>query len=124
LAVQEQATSAALIEASSSVAVTAATARASSAEHGGVLRARQALTRFGMPLFIVVAMLCFGALATLRWNPWTGNAKFQATDNAHVTADLTRLSGHIAGEVRSIEGRSLLARLLLGMSVVTKYRHV
>jgi membrane fusion protein (multidrug efflux system) len=55
-----------------------------------------------IPLFAVLAALAFIALATLRWDEWTGRATIQTTDDAYVRADLTRLSSRVAGEVLSL----------------------
>jgi membrane fusion protein (multidrug efflux system) len=59
-------------------------------------------SRFAIPLFAVLVALGFVALATLRWNGWTGNARIQVTDGAYVRADLTRLSSRVAGQVLKI----------------------
>jgi membrane fusion protein (multidrug efflux system) len=58
--------------------------------------------RFAIPLLAVVAALGFIALATLRWDEWTGNARVQVTNDAYVRADLTRLSSRVAGEVLTV----------------------
>ena len=58
--------------------------------------------RFTIPLVAVLAVLGFVALATLRWDEWTGNARVQVTDDAYVRADLTRLSSRVAGEVLKV----------------------
>jgi membrane fusion protein (multidrug efflux system) len=58
--------------------------------------------RFAIPLFAMLAAFAFVALATVRWNEWTGDAIIQATDDAYVQADLTRLSSRVAGEVLSV----------------------
>ncbi len=58
--------------------------------------------RFAIPLFAVLAALSFVALATVRWNEWTGDAIIQTTDDAYVQADLTRLSSRVAGEVLTV----------------------
>jgi membrane fusion protein, multidrug efflux system len=58
--------------------------------------------RLAIPLFAVLAALAFVALATLRWDEWTGRATIQTTDDAYVRADLTRLSSRVAGEVLSL----------------------
>jgi membrane fusion protein, multidrug efflux system len=58
--------------------------------------------RFAIPLLAVLAALGFIALATQRWDAWTGNARIQATDDAYVRADLTRLSSRVAGEVLKV----------------------
>ena len=59
-------------------------------------------SRFAIPLFAVLVALGFVALATLRWDGWTGNARIQVTDDAYVRADLTRLSSRVAGQVLTI----------------------
>jgi len=58
--------------------------------------------RFAIPLLAVLAALGFIALATLRWDEWTGNARIQVTDDAYIRADLTRLSSRVAGEVLKV----------------------
>ncbi len=58
--------------------------------------------RFTIPLLAVIVALAFVALATSRWNAWTGNARIQETDDAYVRADLTRLSSRVAGEVLTV----------------------
>jgi membrane fusion protein (multidrug efflux system) len=60
------------------------------------------LGRFAIPLFAVLVALGFVALATQRWNEWTGNERVQVTDDAYVRADLTRLSSRVAGEVLTV----------------------
>jgi membrane fusion protein (multidrug efflux system) len=58
--------------------------------------------RFTIPLIAVIVALAFVALATSRWNEWTGDARIQSTDDAYVRADLTRLSSRVAGEVLNV----------------------
>ncbi|WP_316158114.1 MULTISPECIES: HlyD family secretion protein [unclassified Bradyrhizobium] len=58
--------------------------------------------RLGIPLLAVIAALAFVALATTRWNAWTGNATTQSTNDAYVRADLTQLSSRVAGEVTKV----------------------
>jgi membrane fusion protein (multidrug efflux system) len=58
--------------------------------------------RFIIPLFAIVTALAFIAVATLRWDQWTGDARTQVTDDAYVRADLTRLSSRVAGEVLTV----------------------
>jgi membrane fusion protein (multidrug efflux system) len=58
--------------------------------------------RVTIPLLAVIVALAFVALATSRWNEWTGAAKIQETDDAYVRADLTRLSSRVAGEVLTV----------------------
>jgi membrane fusion protein (multidrug efflux system) len=60
------------------------------------------LGRFTIPLFAVLVALGFVALATQRWNEWTGNERVQVTDDAYVRADLTQLSSRVAGEVLTV----------------------
>jgi membrane fusion protein, multidrug efflux system len=60
------------------------------------------LGRFMIPLFAILIALGFVALATQRWNEWTGNERVQVTDDAYVRADLTRLSSRVAGDVLSV----------------------
>lgn len=102
MTVQEQTTARVSVEAPSSDAVSATTGRLSGAERDGALPERGPIARFALPLFIVAAVFGFVALATLRWDLWIGNAKFQLTDDAYVTADLTRLSSRVAGQVQSV----------------------
>jgi membrane fusion protein, multidrug efflux system len=56
-------------------------------------------SRFTIPLFAVLLAFGFVALATLRWDKWSGNARIQVTDDAYVRADMTRLSSRVAGQV-------------------------
>jgi len=65
-------------------------------------REDNSVLRFGIPLLVVVVAFGFVALATLQWDLWVGAAKLQATDDAYITADLTRLSTRVAGEVESV----------------------
>jgi len=53
-------------------------------------------------LFAVIVALALVALATTRWNAWTGNASTQTTNDAYVRADLTQLSSRVAGEVLKV----------------------
>ena len=49
-------------------------------------------------------LVAFGfiALATLRWDAWTGNTVIQTTNDAYIKADLTRLSSRVSGEVLTV----------------------
>jgi membrane fusion protein, multidrug efflux system len=58
--------------------------------------------RLTLPLFAVVVAFCFIALATLRFDAWTGNAAIQTTNDAYVRAEVTRLSSRVAGEVLTV----------------------
>ena len=44
----------------------------------------------------------FIAVATLRWNAWTGSATTQTTNDAYIRAEMTRLSSRVAGEVLTV----------------------
>jgi membrane fusion protein, multidrug efflux system len=87
---------------------------------------RHTLGRLALPLFAVVVAFCFIALATLRFDAWTGNAAVQTTNDAYVRAETTRLSSRVAGEVliQFDDNQPLLDRLLPGMSVVTNINTV
>jgi multidrug resistance efflux pump len=63
---------------------------------------RHTIIRLGIPLLLVATILGCAALAALRWDLWIGNARRQATDDAYITADLTRLSSRVAGEVLNV----------------------
>ncbi|CAL79816.1 Putative HlyD family secretion protein [Bradyrhizobium sp. ORS 278] len=58
--------------------------------------------RLAIPLLAVIVALGFVALATTRWDAWTGNATTQSTNDAYVRADLTQLSSRVAGEVLKV----------------------
>jgi membrane fusion protein (multidrug efflux system) len=58
--------------------------------------------RLALPLFAVVVAFGFIALATLRFDAWTGNAAIQTTNDAYVRAEMTRLSSRVAGEVLTV----------------------
>jgi membrane fusion protein (multidrug efflux system) len=58
--------------------------------------------RLALPLFAVVVAFGFIALATLRFDAWTGNATIQTTNDAYVRAEMTRLSSRVAGEVLTV----------------------
>jgi membrane fusion protein (multidrug efflux system) len=59
-------------------------------------------SRLVIPLFAVLTAIGFIALATVRWDEWTGSAAIQTTNDAYVRADLTRLSSRVAGEVLTV----------------------
>lgn len=63
---------------------------------------RDTLARLAIPLLAVVVALAFVAVATLRWDSWVGSRTIQATNDAYVRADLTRLSSRVAGEVLTV----------------------
>jgi membrane fusion protein (multidrug efflux system) len=60
------------------------------------------LRRLALPLLAVLVAFGFIALATLRWDAWTGNAVIQTTNDAYIKADLTRLSSRVSGEVLTV----------------------
>jgi membrane fusion protein (multidrug efflux system) len=60
------------------------------------------LSRLAIPLFAVLTAIGFIALATVRWDEWTGDAAIQTTNDAYIRADLTRLSSRVAGEVLTV----------------------
>lgn len=72
------------------------------ASQAGVWPELNTIVRLGIPLFVVVVSLGFVAIATLRWDLWVGYGKRQVTDDAYITADLTRLSSRVAGEVQNV----------------------
>jgi membrane fusion protein, multidrug efflux system len=102
LTVQEQPVSGVAIKTTLSDIASGAAAQAPPMEGASISRARKAMVRFAVPFSIVVVMLCFVALATLRWDLWTGDIKLQVTDDAYIAADLTQLSSRVAGEVLSV----------------------
>lgn len=55
-----------------------------------------------IPLIATLAAVAFAVLATTQWDRWTGQAAVQATDNAYVRAEMTRLSSRVAGAVRKV----------------------
>jgi membrane fusion protein, multidrug efflux system len=55
-----------------------------------------------IPMFAVIVALVFIAVATLRWDAWTGSAVIQTTNDAYVRAETTRLSSRVSGEVLTV----------------------
>jgi membrane fusion protein, multidrug efflux system len=90
--------------ASSAMPITApATPQASSTPATSSASAlRDAFARLAIPLFAVIVALGFVALATLRWDAWTGSAAIQTTDDAYIRADLTKLSSRVSGQVLTV----------------------
>jgi membrane fusion protein, multidrug efflux system len=58
--------------------------------------------RLTIPLIAVISALGFVVLATVRWDAWTGRRTIQATDDAYVSAEMTKLSSRIAGEILTV----------------------
>jgi membrane fusion protein (multidrug efflux system) len=79
---------------------------ARSAPAGGTLR------RLAIPLLVLVLVAGLSAAAIVNWDRWTSTAAVQATDNAYVRAETTRLSTRVAGAVRRVAAAvtSLCAR--------------
>jgi membrane fusion protein (multidrug efflux system) len=69
---------------------------ARSAPAGGTLR------RLAIPLLVLVLVAGLSAAAIVNWDRWTSTAAVQATDNAYVRAETTRLSTRVAGAVRRV----------------------
>jgi membrane fusion protein, multidrug efflux system len=67
-----------------------------------VISALRSYLRFLLPALVLVAVVSLITLAARRWNSWTGQAAVQSTDDAYVSADVTRLSTRISGQVLSI----------------------
>ena len=58
--------------------------------------------RFLLPALVLLVIVALITLAANRWNAWTGQAAIQSTDDAYVSADVTRLSTRISGQVLSV----------------------
>jgi membrane fusion protein, multidrug efflux system len=58
--------------------------------------------RFLLPTLVLLAVIALVTFAANRWNTWTGLALLQSTDDAYVSADVTRLSTRISGQVSSV----------------------
>jgi membrane fusion protein (multidrug efflux system) len=48
---------------------------------------------------MLVGVIGLVALTGIRWNTWTGDASLQSTDDAYVSADVTRLSSRVSGPI-------------------------
>jgi len=97
LSQQDQSNPAVMIQRGSTPSSPAVAATASTPPGQG-----SALARLALPLLAVLVAIGFIALATLRWDGWVGSAVIQATNDAYIKADLTRLSSRVAGEVLSV----------------------
>jgi len=58
--------------------------------------------RFMLPALVLLVVIALVTFAANRWNTWTGLAPLQSTDDAYVSADVTRLSARISGQVSSV----------------------
>src|SRR5215471_2727884 len=58
--------------------------------------------RFLLPALALLIVIGLVTLTVRRWNTWTGQASLQSTDDAYVSADVTRLSTRISGQVSSV----------------------
>jgi membrane fusion protein (multidrug efflux system) len=57
------------------------------------------------PIFhaaIVIAILAIGTTIAWRWDRWTGEARYQRTDDAYITGDVTPLAAKISGYVQRV----------------------
>jgi membrane fusion protein (multidrug efflux system) len=61
-----------------------------------------ALRRLVVPLAGVVAVAALVGLASVQWDTWRSEASLQATDNALIRAETTRLSAQVAGNVARV----------------------
>jgi membrane fusion protein, multidrug efflux system len=53
-------------------------------------------------LFVLLLICGLGAVVATRWDLWVGSARWQTTDDAYLTSDLTPLAAHIPGYVRRV----------------------
>jgi membrane fusion protein, multidrug efflux system len=60
------------------------------------------LKRVSIPLAFVISALILVAVASVRWDSWTGSLITQTTDDAYVRAEITRLSTRVAGAVQAV----------------------
>ena len=51
-------------------------------------------------IFLVALALLI--VIVTRWNRWESDSKWQSTDDAYLQADVTPISGKVAGFVRSL----------------------
>jgi membrane fusion protein (multidrug efflux system) len=56
----------------------------------------------GIRLFILLLAGGLVAMVATEWNWWVGSARFQTTDDAYLTADLTPLAAKVPGYVRRV----------------------
>ena len=66
------------------------------------LRRMQPSLRFLLPALVLLIVIALVTFTASRWNAWTGQAPLQSTDDAYVSADVTRLSTRISGQVSSV----------------------
>jgi membrane fusion protein, multidrug efflux system len=66
------------------------------------ISALRSYLRFLLPALVLLVIVALITLAANRWNAWTGQAAIQFTDDAYVSADVTRLSTRISGQVLSV----------------------
>ena len=55
-----------------------------------------------IPLIAIIAAFGFVVLATAHWNGWIGSGTIQSTDDAYVSAESTKLSSRISGEILTV----------------------
>lgn len=59
-------------------------------------------TKLLIPLSVVAAVCILVGVSSQRWDKWMAGADTQATDNAYVRAELSRLSARVSGNVSAI----------------------
>ncbi len=64
--------------------------------------ARGPLGRLAIPALSLLVTAGLVGLAITRWDTWQGDAGIQATDNAYVRAEMTRLASRVAGAVQTV----------------------
>jgi membrane fusion protein (multidrug efflux system) len=67
--------------------------------------ARGALGRLALPALSLLVTAGLVGVAITRWDTWQGGSGIQATDNAYVRAEMTRLASRVAGAVQSVAVR-------------------
>src|SRR5262249_7583886 len=66
------------------------------------ISALRSYLRFLLPSLVLLVVVALITVAANRWNAWTSQAAVQSTDDAYVSADVTRLSTRISGQVSSV----------------------
>jgi len=66
------------------------------------ISALRSYLRFLLPSLVLLVVVALITVVANRWNTWTGQAAIQSTDDAYVSADVTRLSTRISGQVSSV----------------------
>ena len=66
------------------------------------LRLIRSYLRFSLRVLVLLIAIGLVTLTASRWTTWTGQAPLQSTDDAYVSADVTRLSTRISGQISSV----------------------